>query len=219
MHIVSDSFTLCLVPTIFSNQVEFGRVNRHFNVPNPGSNSYDGQETIDDPTSEVADAKRFYKFVVKLNTDYRALQRGVPSTILTEERIAQLRSIGFEFSTKPAHKVVPDVDWPTRVQQLEAFRSEMGHMKVDPNYDKYQNIGGWAVEMSERYKAWQEGREFPPPDVIEKFDQLVALGFGFDVFPSGRGERSWDDSFALLLQYRQATGTTRVPHHYKADFR
>ena len=194
-------------------------MNRHFNVPNPGPNSYDGQETIDDPTSEVADAKRFYKFVVKLNTDYRALQRGVPSTILTEERIAQLRAIGFEFSTKPAYKVVPDVDWPTRVQQLEAFRSEMGHMKVDPNYDKYQNIGGWAVEMSERYKAWQEGREFPPPDVIEKFDQLVALGFGFDVFPSGRGERSWDDSFALLLQHRHATGTTRVPHHYKADFR
>jgi len=79
--------------------------------------------------------------VAKLHTDYRALQRGVPSTVLTEERIAQLRNVGFEFSTR-AEKTVPEVDWSTRIQQLEAFQSEMGHMRVDPNYDKYSNLGG-----------------------------------------------------------------------------
>ena len=109
-------------------QVEFGRVNRHFSVPNPEN----VDDIIVDPSSEAADAKRFYKFVVKLNTDYRALQRGIPSTILTEERISQLHNIGFEFSTKPAQKPVPDLDWTTRIQQLEAFQSEMGHLRVDP---------------------------------------------------------------------------------------
>ncbi len=199
--------------------MEFGRVNRHFNVPNPIPENADGREMIVDPSSDVADAKRFYKFVVKLNTDYRNLQRGIPSTILTEERINQLINIGFEFSTKPAQKAVPDLDWNTRIQQLEAFQSEMGHLKVDPNYDKYSNIGGWAVEMSERYKSWREGREYLSQDMVDKFNQLSAMGFGFDVFPSGRGNRSWEESFNLLLQYRQETGSTRVPHHYKADFR
>ncbi|KAL7438389.1 hypothetical protein ACHAXH_007609, partial [Discostella pseudostelligera] len=203
----------------FQQLVEFGRVNRHFNVPNPIPENADGREMIVDPSSDVADAKRFYKFVVKLNTDYRNLQRGIPSTILTEERINQLINIGFEFSTKPAQKAVPELDWNTRIQQLEAFQSEMGHLKVDPNYDKYSNIGGWAVEMSERYKSWQEGREYLSQDMVDKFNQLSAMGFGFDVFPSGRGNRSWEESFDLLLQYRQETGSTRVPHHYKADFR
>lgn len=196
--------------------MEFGRVNRHFNVPNP-DNGLDN--TIIDPSSAAADAKRFYKFVLKLNTDYRALQRGIPSTVLTEERIEQLLNIGFEFSTKPAQKTVPDLDWNTRIQQLEAFSSEMGHLRVDPNYDKYSNLGGWAVEISSQYTNWQEGRAYQPPEAIDKFNQLSAMGFGFDVFPIGRGHRSWEDSFNLLLQYRQETGSTRVPHHYKADFR
>lgn len=195
-------------------QVEFGRVNRHFNVPNP-----EHADMIVDPSSDAADAKRFYKFVVKLNSDYRALQRGIPSTILTEQRIHQLLNIGFEFSTKPARKAVPDLDWTTRIQQLEAFQSEMGHLRVDPNYDKYSNIGGWASEISSLYKSWQEGREYQSPDMINKFNQLSAMGFDFNVFPIGRGHRSWEESFDCLLQYRHETGSTRVPHHYKADFR
>ena len=95
----------------------------------------------------------------------------------------------------------------------------MGHMKVDPNYDKYSNLGGWVVEVSERHKNWQEGREYFPPDELEKFNHLRSMGFGFDVFRSRRGERSWEDSFVLLLQYKVETGNCRVPHHYKADFR
>ena len=92
-------------------------------------------------------------------------------------------------------------------------------MRVDPNYDKYANLGGWAVSVSEQHRNWQEGREYLSPDMIEKFNQLSSMGFGFDVFRPRRGERSWDDSFGLLLQYRAETGSTRVPHHYKADFR
>jgi hypothetical protein len=196
-------------------QVEFGRVNRHFNVPNPEL----ADDMIVDPSSEAADAKRFYKFVVKLNTDYRALQRGIPSTILTEERICQLLNIGFEFSTKPAQKPVPNLDWTTRIQQLEAFQSEMGHLRVDPNYCNYSNLGGWAAAISELHRNWQEGREYLSPDMVDKFNQLSSMGFEFNCFPVGRGHRSWEESFNLLLQYRQETGSTRVPHHYKADFR
>ena len=86
---------------------------------------------LQDLSSDVADAKRFYKFVQKIHTEYRALQRGVPSTMLTEERVAQLQNVGFEFSTN-LDRSVPDLDWSTRIQQLEAFQSEMGHLRVDP---------------------------------------------------------------------------------------
>ena len=203
-------------------QVEFGRVNRHFNVPNPlreGGNS----QYLKDLTPELAEANRFYKFVAKIHIDYRAFRRGdgvaMPiHNMLTAERILQLREIGFEFGRK-AEKSVPEMDWSARVQQLEAFRSEMGHLRVDPNYAMYSNLGGWAVEVSERHRAWREGGQCPSPDEVERFAQLGAMSFGFNVFRTRRGERSWEDSFGLLLQYRQETGTTRVPHHYKADFR
>ena len=141
-------------------QVEFGRVNRHFNVPNPlreGGNS----QYLKDLTPELAEANRFYKFVAKIHIDYRAFRRGdgvaMPiHNMLTAERILQLREIGFEFGRK-AEKSVPEMDWSARVQQLEAFRSEMGHLRVDPNYAMYSNLGGWAVEVSERHRAWREG--------------------------------------------------------------
>ncbi|KAL7526998.1 hypothetical protein ACHAXR_004649 [Thalassiosira sp. AJA248-18] len=202
----------------FQQLVEFGRVNRHFNVPNPAPDNAEYRGLLQDLSSDTADANRFYKWVGRLHTEHKALQRGVVSTFLTEERVAQLQNIGFEFNTKQ-DKTVPEIDWSTRVQQLESFQSEMGHMRVDPNYDKCSNLGGWAVEISERHKNWREGREYIPPDLEEKFNHLSALGFGFDVFRSRRGERSWDDSFHLLLQFRRETGSCRVPHHYKADFR
>ena len=172
-----------------------------------------------DMNSDAAEQNRFYKFVSKLHTEYRALQRGATSTMLNEERIAQLRNIGFEFSTKADKKSIPEVDWPTRLQHLESFKTEMGHLKIDPIYDKFSNLGGWAVEMSERYKRWQEGQEHVSPEMVDKFNHLTEMGFGFDIVRSRRGERSWDDSFNLLKAYQSAQGNTRVPHHYKADYR
>ena len=73
--------------------------------------------------------------------------------------------------------------------------------------------------MSAAYKNWQEGKVHLAPDMVDKFDQLTAMGFGFDVFPTRRGERSWEDSYQLLCQYQRENGSCRVPHHYKADFR
>lgn len=220
-------------------QVEFGRANGHFNVPNPGP---------DHELSEGGemDSKRLYKFVQKITTDYRAWLRADESS-LNDDRVRRLSEIGFPFSTRP-EKTVPEVDWATRVQQLEAFQQETNHLRVDPCYDKYNNLGmicsvqvseavpvsictscaklccpfstgGWAVEVSERHRAWQEGREYLAPDMIEKFNQLSAMGFTFDIFPNKRGARSWEDSFACLLEYQARHGSLNVPHHYKADYR
>lgn len=199
----------------FQQLVEYGRVNRHFNVPKEFNDTNRGIVM----NSDAAEQNRFHKFVSKLHTEYRAIQRGATSTMLNEERIAQLRNIGFEFSAKADKKSIPEVDWPTRLQHLESFKTEMGHLKIDPIYDKFSNLGGWAVDMSERYKRWQEGQEHVSPEMVDKFNLLSAMGFGFDIVRSRRGERSWDASFNLLKTYLAETGNTRVPHHYKADYR
>lgn len=76
------------------------------------------------------EANRFYKYVQKIHTEYRAMKRGAPSCFLTEERIRQLGLIGFEFSDE-VEKKVPEVAWSSRIKQLEAFRAKMGHLHVD----------------------------------------------------------------------------------------
>lgn len=86
-------------------------------------------------------------------------------------------------------------------------------------YDKCGNLGGWAVEMSELHRRWKAGTEHLSPEMADKMTQLSSMGFGFDVFPSRPGERTWDDSYQLLLEYKRQYNTTRVPHHYKADYR
>ena len=61
------------------------------------------------------------------------------------------------------------------------------------NYDKYANLGGWAVEISQKHRNWQEGREYLAPDMIQKFNQLSEMGFTFDIFPVKRGCVSAED--------------------------
>ena len=51
---------------------------------------------------------------------------------------------------------MPELDWGTRMHQMEEFLGEMGHLRVDPNYSMYGNLGGWAVQMSELHKRWCE---------------------------------------------------------------
>lgn len=113
-------------------QVEYGRVNGHFIVANPDAEENFARE----PVTDIAESRRFYKFVSRIQNEYQMWKKGKPVTMLNEDRIAQLNNIGFEFSIsgyrKYKEREVPELDWVTRMQQMEAFQSEMGHLKVDP---------------------------------------------------------------------------------------
>ncbi|KAL7535605.1 hypothetical protein ACHAWF_005212 [Thalassiosira exigua] len=212
-------------PTPIAPQVEYGRVNGHYNVPDPVADN--PRATMDDLDRDTEKARRFHKWVKKVRAAYRSAGRsgGVrPGDFLTADRVARLREIGFDADAKvKAKSPVPLLDWPTRLRQLEAFRAEVGHLRVDPRYECQSNLGGWAAAASEKYKAWREGTEALDPETAGQFDRLWAMGFRFDVFPVHRGKkegaRSWEDNFELLLRYRDETGNCRVPHGYKADMR
>ena len=171
---------------------------------------------------EIAEALGLYKWVNRLQLDYVSLQNGRQSIRLNGERIKKLTDIGFEFRgpkyTTVKEVALPDISWETRVKQLQSFLSEMGHLKVDASYRLFGNLGGWAVETSLLYKNWKDGKEDASPDMIAKFEQLSAMGFGFDVF-RWETNRSWEDNFDELLKYKHQHGSTRVPTKYKADMR
>ena len=56
--------------------------------------------------------------------------------------------------------------------------------------------------------------------MIAKFNQLIGLGFKFDVSAYYENNRSWEDHYAVLLKFKEGNnGSARVPLKYKADLR
>jgi hypothetical protein len=75
----------------FQNLVKFGSENQHYNVPSP----IDAKESGSAITPEQEEANRFYKWVKRTRAEYKSLMGGKSSRMLTEERVAKLRQIGF----------------------------------------------------------------------------------------------------------------------------
>jgi hypothetical protein len=71
----------------FQNLMKFGTENQHYNVPAP----IEGSEL----TKEQEEANRFYKWVKRTRAEYKSLVNGKSSRMLTEDRVAKLRQIGF----------------------------------------------------------------------------------------------------------------------------
>ena len=72
-------------------QAEFGRLNGHYEVPNP---IHDDMSKIDNASVE---ATRFYKWVNSLHTEYEIYQSGETSKLLDDDRVLQLIKMGFKF--------------------------------------------------------------------------------------------------------------------------
>lgn len=76
----------------FQNLVKFGTENQHYNVPSPMDvSTEEGAGT----TQEQEEAIRFYKWVKRTRAEYKSLMGGKSSRMLTEDRVAKLRQIGF----------------------------------------------------------------------------------------------------------------------------
>ena len=106
---------------------------------------------------------------------------------LTDERMAQLEGIGFEWSVQ-----APKASWDTRFEQLVKFKQENGHCRVVRSYIKNPALGEWVHRQ--RYLAHKN--QLDP----EKVQQLTDLGFEIWVRTQGK---SWDDHFEMLLEHRR----------------
>jgi hypothetical protein len=74
----------------FEQLAEFGKINGHFDVPNPAYDEAMGNY-------QTAEASRFYKWVNSLHSEYHAFKSEEGSKVLNDERVLQLIKLGFEF--------------------------------------------------------------------------------------------------------------------------
>lgn len=90
----TETHTILPHHALSSSQAEFGRLNGHFQVPNP---DYE-ENNLDNPTDETSiEAIRFYKWVNGLHGEYEVFKNGGESKILNNERVVQLIKMGFQF--------------------------------------------------------------------------------------------------------------------------
>ncbi|EJK69023.1 hypothetical protein THAOC_09763, partial [Thalassiosira oceanica] len=116
-------------PSLFAWTIEYGQTNGNYDVPL--------QSTVEENTEE----HRFYKWVNRLHNEYRSYQKGTQSK-LNAERVEKLQGINFVFKGPKARgrpssassqiTVVPSISWEKRIEQVKAFKEEIGNLNIRP---------------------------------------------------------------------------------------
>jgi hypothetical protein len=134
---------------------------------------------------------------------YKLYQEGKPSS-MTEERIRELESIGFDWGTNNA-------SWSVRFQQLCEFKAQFGHYLVPSKYFANPKLGKWVSAQRYNYRLYkyQEGK--PSAMTAEQIRELESIGFDW-----GTNNASWSVRFQQLCEFKAQFGHYLVPRQYAA---
>jgi len=115
-------------------------------------------------------------WVAKQRQTFKLWQAGKPSP-MTPERVARLTEIGFIFESQ-----APKTPWKVRFAQLQAFKEEHGHTRVqvrgkknDGEDSSYSQLGKWVEHQRTQYKLRSEGKQSAMN--AERIDLLEAVDF------------------------------------------
>ena len=106
---------------------------------------------------------------------------------ITNERIEQLNSIGFEWrltESKPNSK-----PWHEKYQLLRAFQVKNGHSRVPFRYEVDSvKLGTWVKQQRHSYKDFMNGVKGTHASITsERIEQLNLIGFEWRLKESIRG--------------------------------
>jgi hypothetical protein len=122
---------------------------------------------------------------------------------MTEERIRELESIGFDWGTT---KTDLASIWSARFQQLREYKVQSGHCLVPQQYAANRKLGKWVSTQRAQYKLYQEGK--PSAMTEERIQELESIGFV---------ESIWSVRFQQLREYKVQSGHCIVPFQYFAN--
>jgi hypothetical protein len=111
------------------------------------------------------------RWISNQRNNYRLYQGGKPSS-MTEERIRELESVGFEWGTS---KTDLTSMWSVRFQQLCEFKVQFGHCVVPRQYTVHPKLGQWVSAQRNSYRLYQEGK--PSHMSAERIRELESVEF------------------------------------------
>lgn len=125
--------------------------------------------------------------------------------ILSAERIAELDSIGFAWSSNKNADVtlgdhIVSESWKTRYDELVAYKEAHGDCEVPANWKENQQLANWVGHQRQKKRRG----ELPEARV----HLLDEIGF---IWRPGTGQKSWEARYAEIIQYKEAHGHCDVP--------
>ena len=111
---------------------------------------------------------KFGTWVKTQRRSYKLYQEGKPSP-MTDERIRELESIGFDWGTSNK------TGWSVRFEQLREYKAQFGNCRVPGKYSANPKLGTWVMHQRRNYKLQKEGK--PSPMTDERIRALQNVGF------------------------------------------
>jgi Helicase associated domain len=112
---------------------------------------------------------------------------------LANEHRAKLDDLGFAWSVKRT--------WGENFQLLVQYKEQHGHCNVPQRYEPDPTLGHWVINQRIR-------KDYLSNEQRVKLDDL---GFSWSL------KRTWEETFQLLVQYKEQHGDCNVPQNYEQD--
>jgi hypothetical protein len=150
------------------------------------------------------------KWVHKQRALKKAIQKKkIKSKPEYESRFQKLEKLGFNWEL-----LKRDRSWDDSLELLVNYKKQNGHCDVPQRYENDPPLGKWVNSQRNLWKAIQKKKTQSKPEYESRFQKLEKLGFNWE---AGKRDRSWDDSFELLVYYKKQNGNCDVPRHYEND--
>jgi len=144
--------------------------------------------------------------------NYRLHHEGKSSS-MTEERIQDLESVGFEWGKS---KIDFTSIWSERFQQMCEFKAEFGHCLVSSNYSANPKLGAWVKLQRSNYRWYQKGK--PSGMTEERIRDLESVGFDWNSSKKKTDLTSiWSERFQQMREFKAQFGHCLVPQRYAAN--
>lgn len=122
---------------------------------------------------------------------------------LSDERVQQLQSLGFDWSVEPftpggAESATEEEQWTAMLEGLRAYRAMRGNCLVPQRWKEDVRLADW---VSDQRTAYHRGLLS-----LDKIHELEALGFDWDPIST-----RWDEMYQKLVEFKNEHGHTNVP--------
>ena len=182
--------------TIISTREE--RWNNHFEQLVAFKERYGHCNVPQKPTAKIKESySQLASFCRNVRQQYRYLQQNETKHLcfLSEERIEQLQSIGFEWSSH-------DAAWYSKYEELVDFWKRHGHSNVPTNWSENPSLRSWVGYQRIRYKGKNSKYKPLSPKQIKLLDSI-----GFRWSPK---DELWWKNFAELKAFKNEHGNLNV---------
>jgi len=162
------------------------------------------------PYSFAVNSVRLGVWVSRQKSLYKNFMEGKDNVRITQERIYQLNSIGFEWGLRKDE--THEDAWNQNFDLLREFHQKHGNYCIPYNFQVDSvRLGAWVSRQRQYHKKLMEGKG-KAFITQERIDRLSSIGFEWSCRAEVQ-DAAWYQNFKLLRTFHRREGHFRVPYY------